>query len=400
MSILEALLPVPSFEFKVLLVDDQLIVEKIVKKMLEELPNLQFYYCSNGNEALSTALSVQPTLILQDLVMPDCDGLDLVQKYRNTPSLKNVPIVVLSAQEDPRIKASAFALGANDYVVKLPEKIEFLARIRYHCKSYIRLLERNEAFRKLEVSQSILNQELNEASSYVRSLIPAPLKGDIVSEWALIPSTQLGGDAFGYHWVDEDHLSIYFLDVCGHGVGGALMSISVLNFLKFQTLSQTDFLNPSSVLTALNKVFQMENHNNMFFTIWYGVYNKKNHQLIYSSGGHPPSIMIPQGDRSRLTALETSGSAIGIDEEAVFLNHTVFIEPKTVLFVYSDGVTELEKKDGTIAGLKDWIEALKKPSWSEEKELEGIVKYAKNVQGKEEFMDDFSLLKIIFNERL
>lgn len=400
MSIREALLPVPSFDFKVLLVDDQLIVKKIVEKMLEDLPDLQLYYCSKGKEALDMALSIQPTLILQDLVMPDCDGLSLVEQYRQTPSLKNVPVVVLSAQEDPKIKASAFGLGANDYVVKLPDKIEFLARILYHCKSYVRLLERNEAFRKLEVSQSILNQELNEAASYIRSLIPAPMKGEIVSEWALIPSTQLGGDAFGYHWLDEDHLSIYFLDVCGHGVGGALMSISVLNFLKFETLSQTDFLTPSSVLTGLNKVFQMENHNNMFFTIWYGVYNKKNRQLIYSSGGHPPSILIPQGDRSRLIALETSGSAIGIDEDAVFLNHSVLIEPKTILFIYSDGVTELEKKDGTMGGLKDWMEILKNPVWSEKKELDGIIEHAKNVQGKEEFVDDFSLLKIIFNERL
>ncbi|MCP6769057.1 hypothetical protein NL529_29850, partial [Klebsiella pneumoniae] len=87
-----------------------------------------------------------------------------------------------------------------DYMVKLPDKIELIARIRYHSEGYIRLLERNEAYAKLEENQRILNAELKEAAAYVISLLPSPLDDEgLQAHWKFIPSTQLGGDAFGYH---------------------------------------------------------------------------------------------------------------------------------------------------------------------------------------------------------
>jgi two-component system chemotaxis family response regulator WspR len=102
------------------------------------------------------AVRIKPTVILQDLVMPGLDGLSLVREYRNHPATKDIPIIVLSTKEDPLIKSAAFAAGANDYLVKLPDNIELVARIRYHSRSYMTLLQRDAAYRALRVSQQQL----------------------------------------------------------------------------------------------------------------------------------------------------------------------------------------------------------------------------------------------------
>ena len=161
-----------------------------------------------------------PTVILQDLVMPEIDGLTLVKFFRANPKTREVPLIVLSTKEEPTIKAQAFAIGANDYLVKLPDKLELIARIRYHSKGTLRSLERNEAYRKLAESQKQLADEVAQAAKYVCSLLPEPIKeGPVRVDWRFVPSTQLGGDSFGYHWLDDEHFAVYLLDVSGHGVG-------------------------------------------------------------------------------------------------------------------------------------------------------------------------------------
>jgi phosphoserine phosphatase RsbU/P len=98
-------------------------------------------------------------------------------------------------------------------------------------------------------------------------------------DWKFIPSNSLGGDAFGYHWLDDDNFAIYLLDISGHGVGAALLSVSVMNALRSESLLNTDFCEPDQVLASLNHAFPGEQHNDMFFTIWYGVFNKSSYSL-------------------------------------------------------------------------------------------------------------------------
>ena len=101
----------------------------------------------------------------------------------------------------------------------------------------------------------------------MRTILPEPItEGPIRTDWRFIPSTSLGGDAFGYHMVDENHFAIYLIDVSGHGVGAALLSVSVMNVLRSQSLPNTDFKDPEQVLGALNIAFPGEENNDMFFT--------------------------------------------------------------------------------------------------------------------------------------
>lgn len=152
----------------VLMVDDQRIVYERVKAMLMDECDIELHYCEDSTKALEMANQLKPTLILQDLVMPEVDGLTLVRMFRSNESTQIIPIIVLSTKEDPEDKQSAFQAGANDYLIKLPEKIEFVARIRAHSKSFWMQKERDEAFSRLRQLQEDLernNVELEKLSS-------------------------------------------------------------------------------------------------------------------------------------------------------------------------------------------------------------------------------------------
>lgn len=390
------------FAITVLLVDDQNIIGEAVKRMLADQPDINLHYCQDPSKAIEIANEVKPTVILQDLVMPEIDGLLLVRYFRANPFTANIPLIVLSTKEEPKIKAEAFALGANDYLVKLPDKVELVARIRYHSAAYIRLLERNEAYEKLKESQRVLNQELMEAAAYVKSLLPEPIVTNthpVKTAWKFIPSTQLGGDAFGYHWLDPTHFALYLLDVCGHGVGAAVLSISIMNVLRAQTLPNTDFYNPSAVLGTLNEAFPMEQNNNMFFTMWYGVYHTTTRELAYSSGGHPPAILLtgPSKAEASVKELKTPGLVIGGMPGAVFTTSACPIDRYGKLYLFSDGVYEIEKPDGSTFTLPEFVQVLAQPSQKGIDDLDRIQNFAQELNRPGAFADDFSIVEATFS---
>jgi two-component system chemotaxis family response regulator WspR len=150
----------------VLLVDDQIVIGEAVRRALLDDPAIEFHYCSNPLDAVEVARRVQPTVILQDLVMPQVNGLDLVRQYRADPATRGIPIIVLSTKEEARIKSDAFLAGANDYLVKLPDRVELIARIRYHSAAFLSQIQRDEAYRALRKSQ----QELMEANFALQRL--------------------------------------------------------------------------------------------------------------------------------------------------------------------------------------------------------------------------------------
>jgi len=166
--------PKPKARVMLLLVDDQAFIGEAVRRAVANEADIDFHFCAQAAEAVQVAENLRPTVILQDLVMPGVDGLDLVRAYRASPTTRNTPVIVLSVRDEASTKSEAFAAGANDYLVKLPDRIELLARIRYHSAAYITHLERDEAMRALRESQQqliatntsliSLNQKLEEAT--------------------------------------------------------------------------------------------------------------------------------------------------------------------------------------------------------------------------------------------
>jgi sigma-B regulation protein RsbU (phosphoserine phosphatase) len=379
---------------RVLIVDDQALIAEAVRRMLLPHPDIELIACLKGSEALAKVAEVKPDVILQDLVMPDADGLELVSAYRRDPALARTPLIVLSAREEAATKADAFARGANDYLVKLPDPVELIARIQYHARANRAQRERDEAF-------NALRAELDSAAHYVRGLLPPPIDDRVVARWSFVPSASLGGDIFGYRWLDKDRFAIFLLDVCGHGVGPALLSVSVMNALRVDRVGEADPGDPGAVLSALNEQFPMATHNDMFFTMWYGIANMATRELHYGSGGHPPALLVSPGQPARRLGgdEEISGPMIGAFSGAPYGTATAPIPPGSKLFVYSDGIHELMNTDGVLWTLDEYLagvdeEARRSPGMDDC--VERIVARSCAVTGRKEFEDDVSVLEFLF----
>jgi len=251
-----------------------------------------------------------------------------------------------------------------------------------------------------QIHYQAMMAELSKAADYARSLLPAPMTGEVEGVWCFHPSEQLGGDAFGYYWIDPDHLAIYLLDVCGHGVGAALLSVSVLNALRAQTLSGVDFRDPAAILDALNHSFRMDDQNNLYFSAWYGVYRRKARELVYASGGHPPAILI--GPDSGGTApvlplrIEPASPAVGCLDEAVYRSAVQKIIPGSRLLVFSDGVFEIFGPDDKVGTWEEFFASFNSPKTRDLRPEERL-KIATQMRGKDLLEDDFSIVELRFN---
>lgn len=379
----------------VLLVDDQAIVGESVRRMLAPESDIVFHFCQDPTRAIETANTVQPTVILQDLVMPDIDGLMLVKFFRSNPQTRQTPMIVLSTKEEPAIKAQAFALGANDYLVKLPDPIELIARVRYHSRSYIAQLERDEAYRQLAERERLMAAELSQASRYVQSLLPPKLTGEMTIDWRFVPSTQLGGDMFGYHWLDPDHMALYLLDVSGHGVGSSLLAVSVANVLASQALPGVDFRDPGQVLARLNDVFPMEKQNSNYFTIWYGVYRRPDRTLSYANGAHPPALLFtgPSAGEAVLHQLKATGIGIGMMSDMPYGSQTVPLGTYCRLLLYSDGAYEIARPDGSMWTVPEFVAFVSSLTPDRGTELDQVLAHVRAMHGSDVLDDDFSILE-------
>ena len=216
----------------VLLVDDDRMTGAVVRGMLAKESGVVLHHCTDPHRAIETALTTHPTVILQDIVMPGIDGFELLARYRGTPELEGVPVIMLSASEDPRGKSRAFASGASDYMVKLPDPLELVARVQAHARSYLVQRERDAAYRALEALKLQLEEknQVLERLSWLDGLTGVANRRrfdqTIDSEWRR--ATRTGG-TMGVIMVDvdffkrfNDHLGHQQGDQCLIEVAGAL----------------------------------------------------------------------------------------------------------------------------------------------------------------------------------
>ena len=187
--------------------------------MLADQPDILFEFCSDADQALKTAAAFQPSVILQDLVMPGIDGLDMVRRFRSVAASASVPVIVLSAREEAVVKAQLFEAGANDYLVKLPDKIELIARIRVHSEAYRRLLERNAAFEALEQSLADLKREREKSERLLLNILPEQIAARLKNSESTIAEsfssvTVLFADLCGFTEFSQHVESYFCLELC------------------------------------------------------------------------------------------------------------------------------------------------------------------------------------------
>jgi phosphoserine phosphatase RsbU/P len=273
---------------------------------------------------------------------------------------------------------------------------EFLSLMEALGSQLAQFMKRKQVEETLQRQHVLLQQELQRASQYVRSLLPAPLVGCVNIQSQFVPSMHLGGDAFDYYWLDQDHLIVYLLDVAGHGVKSALLSVSVMNILRSRSLANTDFCCPKSVLSSLNHFFPMSDTGDDYFTIWYGVYNRQSRQITYSSAGHPPALLMrADQDGTQIQELESDGIAIGLFPEYEFENLSCLIEPESSLFLFSDGAYEIQQPDGLLWGFQSFKELLQAYYHAQISGLEYVFRQVKLINLDQPLEDDFSLVEIL-----
>lgn len=381
---------------RLLVVDDDRMNSELLRERLDA-EGYSVAVVNGGREALDSLQKEAFDLVLLDIVMPDMDGYEVLQKLKVDSRLHDVPVIMISGLDDLNSVARCIEIGADDYLPKPYKPVLLQARINA-CLEKKQLREQEQAtYKALVESQQMLAAELNEAAEYVISLLPPPLEGEVTTEWRFIPSTQLGGDSFGYHWLDEDHLAMYLLDVCGHGVGAALLSISAMNVLRAQSLPNTDFKDPAQVLMGLNEAFQMDRQNNMYFTIWYGVFHKGRREIIHARGGHPPAVL-RTGDTeatAQTFELKSPGLVVGTMPGVPYRSQIQAVGKYAELYLFSDGVYELTGADGKMWDFQTFLKTLEAPLRADEKRLDHIVKEARRFNATKIFEDDYSLVRIV-----
>ena len=237
-------------------------------------------------------------------------------------------------------------------------------------------------------------REIKKAGAYVQALLPPPMaQGPIRAEWAFEPCSKLGGDAFGYRPLNDREFLIYMMDVSGHGAGAAMHSVTVMNLLRQRTLQGADMSDPASVLTALNGMFQMEEHAGMYFTMWYGVYDQITRELRFACAGHHPAFLFAPGQDP--WPLRTRGGVVGADPGTIYRAGNAMVPPGASFYLFSDGVFEIVTKDGVEWGVNDFLRLLPGPRGPEQSESAGLLGQVRGLVN--ELDDDFSLLILRFD---
>ena len=237
-----------------------------------------------------------------------------------------------------------------------------------------------------------MERDMGAARSYIESMLPTRIAtGPVRTDWLFEPSARIGGDALYYQALDDQHFAMYLMDVAGHGAGAALHAASIMNVMRKQALPGVDMRQPGEVLRGLNAMFPMQDHGNLFFSAWYGVYRHSKRELRYCCGGHHAGYLYGPG-RSGETPLWNQNPMVGVLPEHDYLVASTPVVPDSTLYLFSDGLFEIETATGIERGLDDFLPLLRAPAASPYPEPERLVREVRRATGRSVFEDDLTLL--------
>lgn len=242
-----------------------------------------------------------------------------------------------------------------------------------------------------------MRQDIAGAVKYVMGCIPPPMNGPVWIDWRYIPSSNLGGDTIGYHWIDGDHLALYLVDVTGHGLDSALLSVTITNVIRSGSIRGADLRRPDEVLAALNDAFPNEQHGHKFFTMWYGVYDRPTGELTWSGGGHHPSVLLRPGV-SQPQLLQSDGMMMGVMGGIEFPAESCPISPDARLLIFSDGIFEIIRDGRVVWNLKACVEYLAGQGSRGGALMDELLAHVRELHGSQELDDDFSIVEACFRQ--
>ncbi len=338
----------------VLIVDDNDVNRAVLRTMLGDA-GYELTEAANGTDALQAARERQPDLILLDVMMPGLDGYATCAELKRDPETRDVPVIFLSALAQTADRVRGLELGALDWVTKPFDRSEVLVRVRNQIRIATLTQQLCSTNRELVAQADVLREDLAAAADIQRSLIPRspPALPEIEAAWRFFPCDSVGGDIFHLTPLDEDHLALSIVDVSGHGVPAAMVTVSVAQSLSphaglvVRPAGSGDITPPRRVLELLDREYPFERFEK-FFTIGYAVLDLATGVLRYSGAAHPyPAVLRRNGT---VELLEEGGTIIGLDGAVPFVEGKTTLERGDRLFLYTDGVIELQRPGGEAFG--------------------------------------------------
>lgn len=342
---------------KILIVDDEPDVEILMKqKFRRQIREKQFslFFAQNGIQALEKLEEeTEIRLLISDINMPEMDGLTLLKNM--SEKFPDVIPIIVSAYGDMNNIRQAMNLGAFDFVTK-PINFEDLTITIKKTISHVQLLIESE---KTKGKLDGILHELNVAREIQQSILPRDfINDDNIDLYAKMTAAKaIGGDFYDFFWVDEQktRLAVIIADVSGKGVPAALFMTVSRTLIRANSFNE---LTTGQIFTKVNDTLEKDNTNMMFVTAFYGILDITTGILMYTNAGHNPPLIIRQGSLESMT--EQHGMALGVMPDLTYGEHTIQLEINDTLFLYTDGVTEAENKDGGFydeSGLMKGLEA-------------------------------------------
>ena len=341
-----------------------------------------------GVSANGSAVDVAPLRQIFDRIrIPEPGAPGLITAELAVPAL--------AQRIDPDFIARERARIARKSRAELMEELRVKNR---QLEQYNESLEATVAERTaaLRVANTRMRQDLDAGAAYVRALIPAPMERPVTIHWKYVPSSSLGGDTIGYHWIDADHLALYLIDVTGHGLDSALLAVTITNVIRSHSLPTVDMNRPDEVVRALNQVFQGERHGQKYFTIWYGVYEPRRRHLTWSGGGHHPAVLLAR-ETPAPTLLESGGPIMGCMDDMDFPAESCSIPTSARMLLFSDGVFEILRDDEVVWDLAGAIAFMSQWASSDASLIDGLFDQVRTLRGDDQLDDDFSIIEAFFH---
>jgi sigma-B regulation protein RsbU (phosphoserine phosphatase) len=373
---------------KILVAEDERISRRMLERQLIDWGH-QVVAVDDGAQAWEAFQREPFDAVLTDWLMPVMGGCELIGRIRAANVDRFVYVVMITARTDAEDAVAALNAGADDFVRKPFDRAELQARLG----AGERIVRLERAIRAQHRRMAL---DLQAGAQYVRSMIPPPQPaGKPAVDWRYVPAADLAGDSLGYHWIDPEHFAVYLLDVTGHGLDAALLSVTVLNVLRSMSLPGADFRRPSQVLATLNDKFPMEQHQDRCFTLWYGVYRPAARTLVWAGGGHPDAVLTAAGAADgAFDRLPSTGPLIGMLAGGEFPERTTAALPGATLFVVSDGAYEIECRGGETWNYALLAEFLARHA--ADQPLERLWRRVHTLRGHDALEDDFTALAVRF----
>ena len=328
---------------RILVVDDATNIRILLARMLRKWGH-DVVTARDGAEAWDILCEEPIPLVISDWMMPKMDGLELCARVREANLPKYVYFMLLTSRNETDDLVTGMASGADDFVAKPFDWHELKARLRAAGRVLSlqdQLAERNE---RLEEAYRKLRADLDTASSIQRALLPQDdtVINGVTFSSLFLPSAFVAGDTFDYFPVGEDFIGFYHLDVAGHGVSSALLSVTLSRVLHPEFDSGVhaadSATSPDRVVRALNERFQASDHAMQYFTMVYGLLHYPTRVLKYCQAGHPSPIVLPARGEPRL--IGDGGFPVGLLPGVSFETNEVELNAGDKVILYSDGITE------------------------------------------------------------